>query len=176
MNKYLALAALGPNSPTVIQDIAHAVLDSGCNIIESRVARLSSEVTINMLVTGNWSTIARLEQGLPVLGQRLGVEILAHAATDGTAQNDLLPYAIDLISMDQPGIVFRLVRFLAQRQIRINDLSSSSYVAQTTGATMVSLHMSVAVPNNLHIATLRDDFMLLCDELNLDAVLEPMKG
>ena len=58
----------------------------------------------------------------------------------------------------------------------VNDLSSTTYVAQLTGTRMVSLHVSVAIPARLHIATLREEFMMLCDELNLDAVLEPMKG
>ena len=60
--------------------------------------------------------------------------------------------------------------------VRVTEASSATYVAQQTGATMLSLHISVAVPASLHIATLREDFMILCDELNLDAVLEPIKG
>ena len=55
-------------------------------------------------------------------------------------------------------------------------LISTTLFAQQTGAPMVSLHMSLAIPASTHIATLREDFMILCDELNLDAVLEPIKG
>ena len=177
MNKLLAVSALGPDGPAVVQDLASAVLESGCNILESRISRLGSEIAIQLLVAGNWRTIARLEELLGPTGTELGLDITRHAATEAVeATEGALPYAVDLLSLDQPGIVFRLVRFLTQRKVRITELSTMTYVAQQTGAPMVSLHMSLAIPASTHIATLREDFMILCDELNLDAVLEPIKG
>ena len=177
MNKLLAVSALGPDGPAVVQDLASAVLESGCNILESRISRLGSEIAIQLLVAGNWRTIARLEELLGPTGTALGLDITRNAATEAIEANEgALPYAVDLLSLDQPGIVFRLVRFLTQRKVRITELSTMTYVAQQTGAPMVSLHMSLAIPASTHIATLREDFMILCDELNLDAVLEPIKG
>ena len=133
--------------------------------------------TCALVVAGNWRTIARLEELLGPTGTELGLDITRHAATEAVeATEGALPYAVDLLSLDQPGIVFRLVRFLTQRKVRITELSTMTYVAQQTGAPMVSLHMSLAIPASTHIATLREDFMILCDELNLDAVLEPIKG
>jgi len=38
------------------------------------------------------------------------------------------------------------------------------------------VHMTVEIPSRLHIATLREDFMEFCDQLNLDGVMEPIKG
>lgn len=175
MNKLLALSALGPDGQTVVEDCAAAVVESGCNILECRVTRLGDRIGIQMLVAGNWRTIQRLEQSVPALGERIGFEVAASAATEASARQDMLPYAIDLTSMDQPGIVHRLVRFFTQRDIAVGELASSTYVAQQTGAPMISLHMSIAIPAGIHIATLREDFMLLCDEMNLDAVLEPVK-
>jgi glycine cleavage system transcriptional repressor len=176
MNKLLALSALGPDIPSAVQDLASAVHESGCNILECRITRFGQELGAQLLVAGNWRTVSRLEQSLPELAGRLGMELTAHATEIPEAQQDMVPYAIDLIAVDQPGIMSRIARFLAQRKVRINDFSSSAYTAQTTGTRMLSLHVSVAIPAHLHIASLREDFMMLCDELNLDAVLEPMKG
>jgi glycine cleavage system transcriptional repressor len=36
--------------------------------------------------------------------------------------------------------------------------------------------MTILVPTRIHIAALREDFMDLCDHLNLDAILEPFKS
>jgi glycine cleavage system transcriptional repressor len=36
--------------------------------------------------------------------------------------------------------------------------------------------MTVGIPADIHIAGLREEFMDYCDDLNLDAVLEPLKG
>jgi glycine cleavage system transcriptional repressor len=52
---------------------------------------------------------------------------------------------------------------------------TSTYAAAHTGTPMFSVNMSVGIPSETHIASLRDDFMEFCDNLNLDAVLEPLK-
>jgi glycine cleavage system transcriptional repressor len=36
--------------------------------------------------------------------------------------------------------------------------------------------MTVAVPADTHIARLREEFLDFCDEMNLDAVIEPVRG
>ena len=92
------------------------------------------------------------------------------------AASNLLPYAVDVISMDHPGIVNNLAGFFADRNINIEDLATSSYAAAHTGTPMFSVHMTVGIPSDLHIAALREEFMDYCDGLNLDAVLEPIKG
>jgi glycine cleavage system transcriptional repressor len=41
---------------------------------------------------------------------------------------------------------------------------------------MFAIHMSVGIPASMPIGPLRDEFMNFCDSMNLDAVLEPIKG
>jgi len=38
------------------------------------------------------------------------------------------------------------------------------------------VHMTLDVPADTHIAGLREEFLDFCDRLNLDAVIEPVKG
>jgi glycine cleavage system transcriptional repressor len=87
-----------------------------------------------------------------------------------------LPYAVDVIAMDHPGIVNKLAGFFAERGINIEDMATTTYAAAHTGTPMFSVHMTVGIPSDTHIATLREEFMDYCDGLNLDAVLEPVKA
>jgi glycine cleavage system transcriptional repressor len=41
---------------------------------------------------------------------------------------------------------------------------------------MFSVHMTVNVPGSTAIAQLRDEFHDLCEQLNLDSILEPVKA
>jgi glycine cleavage system transcriptional repressor len=41
---------------------------------------------------------------------------------------------------------------------------------------MFSVQITVNIPGNLQISALRDEFMDFCDHLNLDAIMEPVKG
>ncbi len=44
-----------------------------------------------------------------------------------------------------------------------------------TGAEMFQAQITVGIPADSHIAALRDDFLELCDGLNLDAIMDPVK-
>ena len=52
---------------------------------------------------------------------------------------------------------------------------TSSHRAAHTGSPMFTLSMTVEIPAATHISTLREQFMEFCDQLNLDAIMEPVK-
>jgi glycine cleavage system transcriptional repressor len=87
-----------------------------------------------------------------------------------------MPYAVDVVSLDHQGIVYNLANFFASHNIEIADVATRSYAAAHTGAPMFAVQMSVNVPSSIHIAQLREEFLELSDRLNLDAILEPVKG
>jgi len=65
------------------------------------------------------------------------------------------------------------------RLLLVSVLSTAlgiGYAAAHTGTPMFSVHLTVDIPASLQIALLRDEFMDFCDQLNLDAVIEPIKG
>ncbi|MEJ2397928.1 MAG: glycine cleavage system protein R, partial [Gammaproteobacteria bacterium] len=47
--------------------------------------------------------------------------------------------------------------------------------AAHTGSPMFTLSMTVEIPAATHISSLREQFMEFCDQLNLDAIMEPVK-
>ena len=83
---------------------------------------------------------------------------------------------MDVVCLDQPGIVFHLSEFFAARNIEIADLATRKYAAAHTGSPMFSVQMTLNVPGSVPIAQLRDEFMDLCEQLNLDSILEPVKA
>ncbi|MGD8514343.1 MAG: glycine cleavage system protein R, partial [Granulosicoccaceae bacterium] len=69
-----------------------------------------------------------------------------------------------------------VAEFFSSRNINIEDLSTGSYAAAHTGTPMFSMNMTISIPAEQSIAELREQFMQFCDELNLDAVMEPVKA
>lgn len=176
MKQYLAVSALGKERADLLREISRAVLDSGCHIKDSRMTLLGQEFALHLLASGSWNTIARLEGMLPRLGTTLGLEITAHRSHERPARHELIPYAVDAIAADQEGILHHLAEFFIGRQIEITDLSTRAYPAPQTGAPLFAVQMTIAIPSNMPIAGLREDFMDLCDRINLDAIIEPMKN
>ena len=173
---YLVISALGEDRPGIVSQLSKVLLDSGCNIEDSRMTVLGGEFAVMLLVEGKWNTLAKVENSLPELGRALDMTIISKRTGPRTVGGNLLPYAVDVISMDHPGIVNNLAGFFSDRGINIEDMATSSYAAAHTGTPMFTVHMTVGIPATVHIAGLRDEFMDYCDGLNLDAVLEPIKG
>jgi glycine cleavage system transcriptional repressor len=174
-NDQLVLSALGADRSGIIDELSRAVLDCGCNILDSRMAVLGGDFALLLQVDGNWNTLAKLEDQLPGLEKRLGLTITSHRTHAPPPARDLMPYAVEVVSLDQPGIVHNLARFFSQRKINIQEMITSSYPAAHSGTPMYSVHLRVGIRPNIRISDLRDDFAEFCDSLNLDAVIEPVK-
>jgi len=172
----LVIAALGQDRPGLVDELSGWIVDSGCNITDSRMTILGGEFAVLLLAEGKWNNLARLEDQLDAIQERLGMIVTLKRTEQKPAAGAFLPYAVDVVALDHPGIVHNLASFFSQRQINIQDLSTSNYSAAHTGTQMFSVHMILDVPADTHIAGLREEFLDTCDRLNLDAVIEPLKG
>ncbi len=176
MTKQLVIAAVGEDRPGLVDQLSGYILETGCNIADSRMMVLGGEFAVLLLVCGNWNNLAKLEAQLEQIQTKLGMTISVKRTEKKRRSGEFLPYAVDVVSLDHPGIVHNLANFFSQRNINIQDLSTSSYAAAHTGTLMFSVHISLEVPADTHIASLREEFLDFCDRLNLDAVIEPIKG
>jgi glycine cleavage system transcriptional repressor len=175
MNNYLVITALGQDKPGIIQTLSKKVSESGCNIEDSRMSVLGGEFAVMLLVSGQWNTIAKLEDQLPELEKQLEMTIVSRQTKPRNISTEAMPYAADVISIDNPGIVSQLAEFFSSKKINIKELETTRYAAAHTGTPMFSVHMEIEVPGNTKISGLREEFLDFCDNINLDAVLEPIK-
>ena len=176
MAQLIVLSAVGTDRPGVVKDLSKAILECGGNIEESRMTSLGAEFAVLMLVSGNWHTPARLQKTLDELAASHELSINLKKTGDRHDHEDCIPYGVDVVCLDQPGVVFHLSEFFASRKIEICDLATRRYAAPHTGAPMFSVQMTVSIPAAAPIAQLRDDFHDLCEQLNLDSILEPVKA
>ena len=176
MSQLIVISAIGNDRTGVVQDLTKVVLACGGNIEESRMTTLGSEFAMLLLVSGNWHTLSRLEQGLDKLCKDYELTVSIRKTDAKPVEDDRMPYAVDIVALDQQGIVFNLANFFASRDIEIADVATRSYAAAHTGAAMFAVQMAVNVPSSVHISQLREEFLDICDRLNLDAILEPVKG
>ncbi len=170
---YLVISALGKDRSGIVDELSKAILDIGCNIADSRMTVLGGEFAILLMVEGNWNTLGKMEEAIPGLEQALDLTIIVKRTEGRDRSAPYLPYVVDVVSLDHPGIVHQLANFFSKRKINIEDMATTSYAAAHTGTLMFSVHMTVGIPGDIHIASLRDDFMEFCDAINLDAIIEP---
>ena len=176
MKQHLAISAIGADRTGMVHELTRIISECGGNIAESRMAALGSEFGMQLLVGGNWHTLARIESELAKLSDAGAVTVQMRRTELRAPRLDMLPYSIDIVSLDQGGIVSSLSGFFAGRGIEISEVASRAYAAAHTGAPMFSVQMVIQVPSRLHVTQLREEFLDFCDSLNLDAILEPVKS
>ena len=175
MENYLVITAIGKDRPGIVDELTKAILDSGCNIEDSRMTVLGGEFAILLLVSGKWNELAKYEDSISTLQKKLQLIITVTRTEEAKPKQNVMAYSVEVLSIDQPGIVHELANFFSTRQINIRELNTNRYAAAHTGTPMFSLYMTVNIPSDVRIANLRDDFLEYCDNLNMDAVLEPIK-
>ncbi len=172
---YLVVIAVAPQKKSPLLQLTRLVGDSGCHLIESRLATLGDDVAINLLLLGPWDAIAKFEAAAPRIEREEGIRLILQRTSARETRNTTLPYIVEVVAADKPGILHLLGEFFVDHGIAIESLSTNRYRAMQTGAEMFSAQITIGVPAKTHIASLRDDFLEFCDEQNLDAIMDPMK-
>lgn len=175
MSQLIVISAIGRDRTGVVQDITKVIMGCGGNIEESRMTTLGSEFAMLMLVSGNWHTLSRLEDQLAKLSSDDELTVMIRKTSQRVSKEDRMPYHVDVVSLDQQGIVYNLANFFASHDIEIADVATRQYAAAHTGAPMFEVQMAVSIPASIHVAQFRDVFHEFCDQLNMDAILEPVK-
>tara|TARA_R110002072_G_scaffold4280_1_gene30196 strand:+ start:5195 stop:5737 length:543 start_codon:yes stop_codon:yes gene_type:complete len=171
---YLVISTIGTDQPGIVNKLAKLCSINSCNIIDSRMAVLGGEFAVIMMVSGSWDSIAKLESALPSISEELHLT----TTVKHTNQRNNVPsmaYSVSVVALDNPGIVHELAQFFSSQNINIDDLQTGTYSAPHTGTQMFNLNMNIRIPADTHIASLRDEFMDFCDDLNLDAMIEPLR-
>ncbi|WP_430390909.1 glycine cleavage system protein R [Dyella sp. 20L07] len=171
----LLIQTLTPSPRTPLLTLAKRIAEAGCNLADARVATLGPDTSLTLLATGAWDAVAKLETALSKLARDEDLRLVHYRTGPREHHSHLLPYLIEVISADRPGILVKIIDFFDRRDIVIEQLSSLRYQAMQTGAEMFQAQITIGIPAATHIAALRDDFLEFCDGLNLDAIMDPVK-
>ena len=172
MSHYLVISAIGNDQPGIVNSVSQMIVERRGNISSSRMMVMGGEFAIMLMVEGDDKTIEKIQSALPEIESELGLTIVACKTQTNTKQTAHVPYIVEVVSMDHPGIVQQVADFFSSRQANIEEMNTDTYSAAHTGTQMFALNMVVGLPADTKIAPLREQFLEFCDNLNLDGSLE----
>ena len=172
---YLTVTLMGKDQAGVINGLAQLATNSGCSVNKCQSGLLGDQCVITVLLSGTWNAVAKMETGLSALEKQYGLSRLCERTVLPILEGAFIPYTVQLVALENPGIMYDISSFFIEMDINISHMDAECFEVSHTGAAMFSLNMTVNIPADTHIPDLRERFMLYCDDLNLDAVLEPIK-
>lgn len=175
-DRHIAIVALGSYKKTLAFDFIQDLSKRGCHMADVRVSPMADQVCISALLVGNWSTLGKLETALPGIADKHGLKITSSAATVSEADlKQFRPYAVEIISPAKQSLLPEVLDFFHNHDALIAELSVQEYHSVHTGSAMCTLNMIVNIPLDHRPQALRESYMDLCDELNADGLLDPIK-
>lgn len=172
---YLAITAMGRNRDKLVQKLIKSIVERGCELQDARVHPLGDSLSANFLVSGNWSALGKLESALPGLGEQFELTITAQRTDTTNKHAKSRPYGVEVIAPQQAELLSRVLAFFTEQEVHVNEIVMQNYLSSHTGANMSNLQLMAYIPNKQHPQALRESFMDLCDDLNADGLLDPIK-
>tara|TARA_R110000787_G_scaffold25373_5_gene71341 strand:- start:2904 stop:3473 length:570 start_codon:yes stop_codon:yes gene_type:complete len=172
----LSISVLARTKANVPLEMFRAIRERGCEVEDCRIAPIGDRLAANLVVSGNWSALGRLETALPGIATKLDLQVRFERCGPRAQSPEFRPYAADVIAPQQPDLLVHMLEFFGGQDVEVAEISTQKYASTYTGAEMCSVQMVLHVPVNQHPQALRESFMDLCDDLNADGVLDPIKS
>lgn len=172
----LVISALGAWRDNLALELLREIRGRGGEVLDTRFSQLGDTMSANLLIGGNWSSIGKLETALPAIAQKLELQILGARTAPRGERADTRPYAAEINAPQQADLLIHISEFFTGQDIVIAELVCQDYSAGQTGANMVNIQLVALVPLTAQPPALREAFMDLCDDLNADGILDPIKS
>ncbi len=172
--EFAVLTALGGDRVGIADDISAALAERKCNIEESKMAVLGGEFAVILLLSAAPATMGALAADIDDLGRRFGLVIALKRTKEHVATVPGIPYLIETISQDTPGIVHSVTTVLRKHGVNIEDLETETTPAPLTGAPLFHMRGRIVLPRSLAANVLKKDFASLEESQDLHVEMKPL--
>ncbi len=175
MQTYLAITLLSQDTPGLIERITRPIALHKCLLQDARIVSLGQQSAASLLIAGSWDRLSRLEIALKQLASQHEMALHMVRTELPAPTEEHMSYAVDVVGLNTPDMTHQLAQFFSAQGIHIRDVATMPYNSPHNATPMLTLRMQVDIPVNLRLALLKEAFFDLCDELNLDATLDPVR-
>lgn len=167
---HYAVSVVGKDRPGIVAGITEGLFHLGCNIADSTCTMLAGEFAMILIVSlkSPFSKARLVDELKPVcdrMGMSLGIRTL-HPEEVHRQESGGEICMISVYGADQPGIVYRVTRELATRNINITDLNTK--LIGTATEPIYVLMLEVALPEGQTAEGVEQVLANLKNELNVE--------
>jgi glycine cleavage system transcriptional repressor len=176
MANLLVCTAQGAFQPKLIPEISRAATECQCNILDMRSSLLAEELSVSFVLSGHWNALAKFEHNAGNIASRLGLAIQVNRSKKQQLPGAHLPYSVQIFAGGNETLITDVTAFFIDQGIIIQELFANTYQAHQTDSPATVLNLAIAIPADVPVNLVRDSFQMLCDECNMDGILEPIKN
>ena len=169
MQRFFVLSAIGRDRPGIVAELARLVLESDCNLEDSRMTILGNQFAVLLLASSSAADAGdRLAVGAKRLERDHGLTILLRHLEEDARPAVPAPghrlYRVEAAGEDRAGIVAAFAGVLAERGCNIIELTSRSRPGPG-GSPHYELTLRIEVPESADPRALREALEAEADRL-----------
>jgi glycine cleavage system transcriptional repressor len=176
MRRWFALSAIGKDRPGIVAELAEMIFEHGCNLEDSSMTVLGGEFAVLLLFSGSGEDLeSRLssackriewEKRLTIFFRPLEGEPRAYGAGEGRERWELVASGID-----KAGIVARVTRALAARDVTIREMRTASAPGAESGTPLYTMRIEMDLPRTVTVPEFQKELERIGEELRIDVTL-----
>lgn len=165
----LVLTALGDDHAGLVRALSGVIADHGGNWETSRMAHLAGKFAGIVMVTVADDQADALIADLEPLEDLLDITAKVSAPAESAKAQSLI---LDLVGLDQPGIVRQISDALASRNVNIEELATETVAAPMEGGILFKARATLVLPRDLSADELTDVLEELAVQLMVDIEID----
>lgn len=169
---HYAVTAIGTDRPGIVAGLAGALERMRGNLEDVSSTILRGQFAM-MFVVEVGEDEERVRGALERAAEPLGVQVHVAEVAAEVPERPRATHVLSAYGADRPGIVARLARLLADREVNITDLSCRLTGAEQPIYAMVA---EVAVPEDVDADVLEADVRTVADDLGIDVSFRSLEA
>ena len=142
-----------------------------------QVVNHNKSITLFSL-TGTWNNINKIETLLKKKAKNEPENIISSIISsqdDTTIIQEHISYHINIVATSDTNLISELLSLLASCEIKVENISLDNHTETPQQIPLVVLNAKVLIDKNYSLSDIRERFLIFCDNLNIDGVLDPIR-
>jgi glycine cleavage system transcriptional repressor len=176
LSKSVVLTGVGRDRVGIVAELTQVLFELGCNLLDSSMTLLRGEFAIILMadLPGNVS-VAKLQEYMDRLEKQLGMKVHVREMSEKEleeAPSEDNAFIVSVYGADQPGIVARVTKALADDGMNITDVQTKSTAKD--GDRVFVMVLEVVAPSGTPRERVEKPLSSISRQLKVDIAVQPL--
>ena len=174
----MQISCIGEQNDELTKDIVAIIEKYEAHLETMRQVNEYGRATCTFTIIGDWNHINKIEGALNKVVTSYPNHSLASTLApyvEPSNESAILLYHINIVATSGVSIVPDLYQFLQANDIALLQLTIDHYPRQAKQPGSMMLNAKVAIDMQFALSEIREQFIVLCDGLNVDGIIDPVR-
>ena len=174
MKSFLVVTITSPDRPGIVERVTDVVVAHGGNWEESRLARLGGDFAGIVMVSVPPERVDELTTALVALANdEMNIVVKCTSPSAPARREGHMLCVLRLDGADHEGIVHDVSAHLAKHGINVESMETELVAAPMSATPLFHMEAQLDVPPSLTVDELRENLLLIGDQLGVDIEVAP---